>query len=408
MIDILDVQTFATTATLPRYSGTAWANTGCAVAITPKSVTSKIRIDYSGPAFQSGSQIIPLLTILRGGMPIGAPMSGWSVGTSLNVFPFAGHTFDAPETTQEVVYTVGMRNSDPGGGIDFPATFFGGGARITATEIEDCGGVPPQSRVPVDSVAFSGGVVSQLMQYDPGDRVEVSPSITGRTLVKFILGQSMTINEGPTPYTPANASVHQLDPYTGKALKAKDPLIGCWTINGGHNWNTREADQLVTDGAFERVILVPLAVGSSKVEDWGPSGTLNQRLVCAALWAKHFGWHQNPDVSMIVGWDQGHANSTTPAAAYQAEFNQVRNTLIGLGLDLPWFIALTSYANGVISSTLPIAEAALIDNVKVFQGPNCDQFGAGYRLADTVHKNDAGIIAKANLGASIMLAHFSP
>lgn len=263
--------------------------------------------------------------------------------------------------------------------------------------------------VPDDNCAFSGGTIGQAMHTSTSGRTQVSSMITARTLVLAAFGQSMAINQGPTAYTPLNTAAHALNPYNSLIYQAKDPEIGTWTLGGvdGGNYLTMVADELITRDVFDRVILMPNNVGSSEVLDWSPAGTLNQRVRIAALQMMSRGWHRNPLVDIACIWDQGHDDNGTSLDDYIARFLTVQNTMIGLGLDVPWFICCNSYSGGSINATITAAGAALVNsNANRFQGADTDSITD--RQVDTIHLDDDGLAANAALWTDILEAHFSP
>ena len=103
----------------------------------------------------------------------------------------------------------------------------------------------------------------------------INPGV--RTLVLLVGGQSLSANTTPTLYLPANSAVvDQFNVYDGQLYNINGALLGC-TFNptltlGPGNIAARIADTLVNNGNFNRVILVPMSIGSSKAAMWGDVG----------------------------------------------------------------------------------------------------------------------------------------
>src|SRR5215831_5219785 len=96
-------------------------------------------------------------------------------------------------------------------------------------------------------------------------RIEVDPRLvsTQKTAVIISAGESTIANyDAPNAlFTPGNATVHNLDIYSGGIYQATDPLLS--NQNGKGCLMGRLGDKLINVGTFARVILVPLAVGGT-------------------------------------------------------------------------------------------------------------------------------------------------
>ena len=90
--------------------------------------------------------------------------------------------------------------------------------------------------------------------------------------------------------------------------------------------------RVVTRGAYEQVLIVPIAVGGSALRRWIPGGDLHSRIVdtklqldAAGIRITHVLWHQGERDSEL----------DTPAAEYSAQFGAFVAGLRELGIDLP-------------------------------------------------------------------------
>ena len=231
-----------------------------------------------------------------------------------------------------------------------------------------------------------------------------TPTFTAGDAVFLILGQSLCVNVGPTPYTVTHTgSVLQLDIYNGIFYQANDPLIG--TGQTGGSWMSRLGDKLITDGKYTRVILVPACTGSTAVLDWSPSGILGHRTMVAFKRIRQSGL---PLTGVL--WEQGQQDVTngTSSATWQARFAQVRGIAIGLGYNVDWLVAVDTMTSGATSATIQAAQAAVVDGVHVFAGPNVDTGvpDPASRQADHTHPNDAGEANLRDIWAAVIEAHF--
>jgi hypothetical protein len=123
---------------------------------------------------------------------------------------------------------------------------------------------PPQSVIPDTQPVL-----------DTTGKVEVPCGLvtSERTAVLVFIGQSLSVNQVPTPYVTQQDRNHQLNIYDGKCYKTQDPLLGI-NVSGGAvtdargTWMSRLGDSLIADGHYDRVVLVPMAVGNTSVGQW--------------------------------------------------------------------------------------------------------------------------------------------
>ena len=102
-----------------------------------------------------------------------------------------------------------------------------------------------------------------LAEVPPPLRVErPCTPISGKTAIIVVHGQSNAANYGSARYT-AREAVDNFDPATGKCFAAADPLLG--TDGAGGSFATRLGDILIEAGRYDRVIIVPIARGSSSI-----------------------------------------------------------------------------------------------------------------------------------------------
>jgi hypothetical protein len=127
-------------------------------------------------------------------------------------------------------------------------------------------------------------------------------------LVIVILGQSNAANFAAGRYR-AERDVVNFSLYDGNCYRAQDPLIGASGDTG--NFATRLGDVLIDRGLAERVVLAPIAMGNTRIEDWAAGGIFHTRIL--VLLRRLFDAGLSPD---LIFWQQGEGNQATtiPAA----------------------------------------------------------------------------------------------
>jgi hypothetical protein len=236
-----------------------------------------------------------------------------------------------------------------------------------------------------------------------------SSSITGgeKTGVFIVAGQSLAGNHGQSLYTPSNGKAHLLNVYNGVVYDSPDPLMGASGSAG--SWVSRFSDKLITAGIFTRVIVVPVAIAGTPIADWSPRGPLNQRLRVAYLRIRSLGWVGNADVSIgaILALGETDSSGGTSQANWQADFSLVKGTLDGLGFTGKWFVAKETMLSNATNSTIQAAQAAVVDNVRVFAGANTDSLTGGTnRIGDGTHLTDTGNNNNAALWQTVIAAQY--
>ena len=232
-------------------------------------------------------------------------------------------------------------------------------------------------------------------------KVEVSCSITNKTGVIVVVGQSLSVNQVPTPYTPVNASVDQLNIYDGKCYKAVDPLLGI-NVSGGKvsdhrgTWMSRLADNLVSNGKFDRVIIVPMAVGGTSVSQWASNSTAPFLKNNINVVARRMAQAQLPCTAIMWGQGESDTSAGTSQSSYTASLSAVTAEFNRALPGCPILVARESYYYGVSSSAVLAAQTAAVDGIKVFAGENVDLIPPAGRY-DNTHLNEAGAAQRAVL-----------
>lgn len=243
---------------------------------------------------------------------------------------------------------------------------------------------------------------------DTTGRTSVSAALSGdeSTAIFLVIGQSLATNAGVTTYDPAHSKVQQINPYDGNVYEMKDPVLGASSTSG--SWISRLAHKLVLAGFWDRVIMIPVAIGATSAADWSVTGDVTHRVHVGIKRSRQHGY-----VLTGILYDQGNndANAGTSSAAYQASVNALIELSRHWGpvsADTPWFIATETMKNDVdVSATIQAAQAAIVAaDANVFAGANTDSLtGATNRQSGISHLTDAGNNNNADLWQTVLTAH---
>ena len=234
-----------------------------------------------------------------------------------------------------------------------------------------------------------------------------------RNLVLFVMGQSNNESEAPSAYTPTNGSaIDDLNIYDGMFYAAADPHLGTsYNSTGPGLMDFRAADQLITNGKFDRVILVPLAIGGTLADQHATGPLANLPCVAMRRLAARGITPSTTNVTFAADWGQGDnsASLTSPPTqiAYQAALQQIKTNMQACGFVGRFFVNVVSFGNGVTYSPVTAAQAAVVDNVFFFAGANLDSLNNSNRV-DGVHFNDTGAAAGAALKVTAWHASGAP
>ncbi|MGM5009958.1 sialate O-acetylesterase [Rhizobium sp. 969_B3_N1_2] len=240
-------------------------------------------------------------------------------------------------------------------------------------------------------------------------RVEVPRGDVGpRTAVIVSIGQSLSVNEVPTPYVPVHGTaIDQLNIYDGKFYRAKDPLLGI-NVSGGvvtdlrGTWMLRMADKLVDGGHFDRVILVPMAVGNTRANQWADASQppyLFNKINVVGLRLRDAGLS-----CTAIMWGQGESDTSagTSQASYAASLNKIIAEFNRAIPACPILVAQESYYYGATSAAVLAAQASVVNGTTVFAGENVDSIGSSGRY-DNTHLNEAGAEQRAILAVAALM-----
>jgi len=226
------------------------------------------------------------------------------------------------------------------------------------------------------------------------------------TIVLLVMGQSNAANAGSELFS--SPCINTFNFYQGKYYPLKDPLLGA-NGNGGSVWS-RLGYMLIENNFANVVIVAPVAVGGTTIEQWISGGDLNYligetigHLNAANLTVTHVLWHQGESNNSIL-----YPNSTPAqnAMTYASNFRLLVDHLRNLGIQSPIFPAVaTRCADLTPDVYLQQAQQNLaVDSLGVFNGPNTDILGLEYRY-DECHFNGEGLDVHAILWLNSLLQY---
>lgn len=240
--------------------------------------------------------------------------------------------------------------------------------------------------------------------YDNAGYTEVScaPVEGQRTAVIIVMGQSLAANTVNSAYTPTHSANQQLNIYDGKCYQAKGKALG---VQGAQvSWmGARLGDVLLDRDAYDRVVMVPMAIGGTWAAEWANTTTkpfLGRRIGNVACMLQSAGL-----TPTHVIWMQGENDtySGTSQASYTASLQTIIGAIRGAGITAPILVNVESWLSGAISTAVRNAQMSVVGSNGVIQGANMDSLNNSYRY-DGTHLNAAGALAAANLLADIIAA----
>jgi Carbohydrate esterase, sialic acid-specific acetylesterase len=236
---------------------------------------------------------------------------------------------------------------------------------------------------------------------DTSNRKKTACSVDGRTAVIVTLGQSNAANYALTRYTPKH-DVLNFDLYDGDCYKAQDPLLGASGIGG--NFATPLADMLIERGLYRRVIVAPIAMGGSTVEEWADDGMFHRRIL--VLIRRLFDAGLTPN---LILWHQGEGNSGAGdghGRQYRKNLLEVVDTFRSYGISAPFFVALATKCGAYPrpnGDNIRDGQASAVNPLdNIFLGPDTDSLGDAYRDQDHCHFNGAGLMRHAAMWADVV------
>lgn len=239
-----------------------------------------------------------------------------------------------------------------------------------------------------------------------GDKVQTTSALVGgeTTAVILTLGDSLMSNTVNSLYVPVQARNHNFNVYNGGCYISKEPLLGCQINAALYNsgcWFTRAADNLITNGVYQRVIHVPIAVGGSVLADWATGGSVNGRILPAYRRVlANIG-----DLTAVYIMLGANDRTTTQTDATNS-LNSIINTIRNCGITCKIFVAKHSIFGLVTVPAVQAAQVSVLSTVNlIYPGGDADTLTASGNYWDGTHFNSTGSAAYATLTTAAITLH---
>jgi len=203
----------------------------------------------------------------------------------------------------------------------------------------------------------------------------------------------------------------------GKCYIAKNPLLG--TAGGGENVAVRLGDELMSRKLYKNIVIAPVAIGGTYLEEWRPRGGKYFEILLLALAGLRdvrleptaLLWHQgeyNAFAFTTGGAEDGTVLNVTTPMREAGRLSYLRNYLeIVAGLRVaevtaPIFVAQATRCGGPPDEIIRSAQASVPNpSLGVFAGPDTDSIGPALR-SDGCHMAHAGTDQHARMWADIL------
>jgi hypothetical protein len=256
-----------------------------------------------------------------------------------------------------------------------------------------------------DNIIYPPGAVIRGAEplLDTTGRTVVPCSTGQNTAVIVVVGQSLSVNNVDSSYVPRHPGNVQMNVYDWKCYLTQDPMLGINKSGPGlGTWMSRFADMLIDEGHFERVVIVPIAVGATSVAMWADDSKppyLPNLIRTTGLRMSAVGLR-----CTAVMWGQGESDTgaNTSSAAYAAS---LRAVIANFGETFPLcpiLVARESYYYGKFSEPVRTAQASVVDMFRVFPGEDVDSIGPNGRY-DNTHLNAVGAELRARLAVDALV-----
>jgi Carbohydrate esterase, sialic acid-specific acetylesterase len=238
---------------------------------------------------------------------------------------------------------------------------------------------------------------------DVSGRAAMPCSVAGRTAVIIILGQSNSANHGLARTTSKHA-VDNFNLYDGRCYHATDPLLGA--SGDGGNFATRLGDLLIEEGPFDHVIIAPIGMGGTRVDQWAKEGMFSRRI--AALIRRLYEAGLSPN---FILWHQGEGESGVgdiEGRQYRKNLLEVVQTFRQYGIGAPFFVALATRCGGGHPNAKNIRDgqrSTANGVLGIYLGPDTDALGSEYRDPQGCHFTEQGLVAHAGLWARAIMTY---
>ena len=215
-----------------------------------------------------------------------------------------------------------------------------------------------------------------------------------RLAVILALGASNIANEGdPNGLIAPQSGVYNFNFFDGHCYVAKDPLLGA-TLSRG-NLLTRLGDLLVQRGAYDRVLLIPIAYGGTYAAEWAPSGRMHPRLRRALRLLQR----RNITVTHVL-WQEGEAEAAMPnpdSGDWARHFFKIAATIRSTFAQAKIYVAQCTICRNAPNEIIRMAQRSVLRTEEnILAGPDLDVIGLNQRW-DQCHFSTTGLDKAARL-----------
>jgi hypothetical protein len=257
-------------------------------------------------------------------------------------------------------------------------------------------------------------------QQDTSERISLScPVQNARTAVFLSLGQSNATNIGSSRHK-GRSGVVNFNFFDGQCYEARDPLLGT-TGDGGTIW-TVLANRLISNGIFDNIILVPIAIGGASINRWSDPRDLGSRIAFVGEALKNAGLKVT-QVFFLQGEADHHPEGawarlrpsefvrlslesnrySMRGEAYENHFFKVRNLLLEAGIYASISVAVKTRCGDTglnIEGPVSRAQRNIIQNSDyVKMGPDINLLKNDVYSSDLCHLSDSGMEMIAEIWA---------
>lgn len=249
---------------------------------------------------------------------------------------------------------------------------------------------------------------------DPRGRQEVPCASIPRERLAVIVvaGQSNSANsaypDAAGKFHQTNAAVYNFNIGDNKCYRAVNPLLGA--DGNRQSFALPLGEKLIQSGLYDAVLLVPIGVSGTWIEEWLPQAHHGRRFARAFDGLMIYNL-----VPTFILWHQGEANSgwiknRINQAGYVSK--KVRDALRLSYVNSFLSIALWVRERGVMAPILPavaskcgsdqtadetrLAQLSLPSPLwKIYQGPDTDALDTSFRFEDGCHFSSSGVLVHA-------------
>jgi hypothetical protein len=250
-------------------------------------------------------------------------------------------------------------------------------------------------------------VIARASIYSDTTGLTARSAVINRRIANLVLimaGQSNRVNIAPTLYIPPHGGkIDVLNIGDGKLYPIAGPLPGTSYYPqyglGPGNVAAYLAELLAAGGRFGRIIVVPIAIGGSSVEDWS-TGLLANRIPEAVRRLAALGiTPRTHGVNFAMEWGQGSTDNLnrTSQSDYTDRLKKVFSNARKAGFSGRIFVAIDTWLLGEVWKPVQDAQRMIVDGKAIFQSCDCDNLGQKFRQDHAGHFNDGGAEMAARL-----------